>query len=321
MRISTSFDYFIRTPANTIAVRSRLSVNNETVQAATVCALDVRINQENYTRGIAIHVPSNDADLVAKVVGMLVPQLNNFAGLQSGGGEIVIGQAPDVRIGAGFQFDNRGLLEISAAAPWLKAPINICEFALSKFIFVFCDCYEHAADLGSVKDIARQQGFEIIVLGETYLANMKNEKPAYFISYDARNKAMIAEPLAAKLASKGEPVWFDAFTLRPGFNLREALDDGLRACEHCVLLISRDFLANEAWAKVEFDSIFSREVAEKRNIIIPIWIDVNRRDVDAFSLALGNKVAILTTTSELATDEGLERVAHAVTTARASGRS
>jgi hypothetical protein len=200
-----------------------------------------------------------------------------------------LGKSPDVRIGAGFELDDNVPFRISATAPWLEAPINTSEFALSKFIFVFCDCTEHAADLDGVKALARQQGFELIFLGETYLASMRNEKPAYFISYDARNKAMFAEPLAARLASRGEPVWFDAFNLRPGSNLREALDDGLRACEHCVLLISNEFLANKAWAKVEFDSIFAREVSERRNIIIPIWIDVGRVEVDAFSLALGTR--------------------------------
>lgn len=67
------------------------------------CALDVRINQENYTRGIAIHVPSENPAFVASVVGPLLSQIVPFVRLDIGGGEVVIGQSPDVRIGAHFR--------------------------------------------------------------------------------------------------------------------------------------------------------------------------------------------------------------------------
>lgn len=318
MRTASSADYFIRTPANSVTTRAKLEVKRTEPESLWECSIDVRVNQENFTRGLAIHVPSDDPLAVANVLAWLMPQLKTIA--DSLPGNVILGISPDVRIGAGLNLRNHGQLELEVIAPWLPAPINVKEFALSKFVFVYCDAAENSSVLADMREVVRDaEQLELVFLGTKFISEMMaNQKPSFFISYDARTKESIARPIATRLNAKGERVWFDEFSLRPGDNIREAIENGLRQCEQCVLLVTKEFIQNEAWAKVEFDAIFSREVAEKRKLIIPVWVDVTRDEVSKFSLSLPNKYAVVCTAAELQTEEGLERVSHAITQGKTS---
>jgi hypothetical protein len=39
------------------------------------------------------------------------------------------------------------------------------------------------------------------------------------------------------------------------------------------------FLGNAGWPKEEFDSIFTREVLDKEDLVLPVWAGVSVRDV------------------------------------------
>jgi hypothetical protein len=120
----------------------------------------------------------------------------------------------------------------------------------------------------------------------------KIEKPLAFISHDSRDKADIAKPIAIGLSKLMCPVWFDEFSLKLGDNLRESIKSGIKESEKCVLVLSKNFLSNPGWTKTEFDSIFTKELIEKQNSILPIWVDVSKEDVYEYSPSLANKVAI-----------------------------
>lgn len=317
MRTATSTDFFARTPSNCFTARSGGEARIEARQISF--SVDVRINRQNYTRGLAVHVPGVTASEVGAIIQMLAPQFEKFANLEIGDRNLIIAVAPDVPIGAGVQIYNGDVVELTEKAPWIKddRTISFRDFALSKFVFVYCDCNELSPELEAAAEAIRGLGFELMFFGVAYLNEMtRGETPAFFVSYDARNRDEIARPIAARLSAIGERVWFDDFNLRPGDNLRQTIEDGLQKCRQCVLLVTKELLSNEAWAKVEYDAIFSREVSEKRKIIVPVWVDVTRPEVEAFSLSLANKFAVLTSPSELATREGVERVAHAITTAK-----
>jgi|GEM_PF-3601449 len=317
MRTATSTDFFVRTPSNCFTARSGGEARVETRQIGF--SVDVRINRQNYTRGLAVHVPGATAIEVGAITQLLAPQFEQFANLEIGDRSLIIAVSPDVPLGAGVQIYNGDVVELTEKAPWLREgrTISCRDFALSKFVFVYCDCNELCPELEAATEAVRGLGFELVFLGAVYLNEMtKGETPAFFVSYDARNRDQIARPIAARLSAIGEPVWFDDFNLRPGDNLRQTIEDGLLKCRQCVLLVTKELLSNEAWAKVEYDAIFSREVSEKRKIIVPVWVDVTRAEVEAFSLSLANKFAVLASVSELTTKEGVERVAHAITTAK-----
>jgi hypothetical protein len=41
------------------------------------------------------------------------------------------------------------------------------------------------------------------------------------------------------------------------------------------VVLSPNFLSNEGWGKAEFDSVFTREILNKENVILPVWLGVN----------------------------------------------
>jgi hypothetical protein len=86
-------------------------------------------------------------------------------------------------------------------------------------------------------------------------------------------------------------VWYDEYSLNVGDHLRESIEKGLKECKKCVLLLSKNFLNNSGWTKEEFNAIFTRELIEKSNVILPIWCNVTAKDIYDYSPSLANKVA------------------------------
>lgn len=117
------------------------------------------------------------------------------------------------------------------------------------------------------------------------------ERPLAFISHDHRDKKRYASKIAEALVAKGVKVWYDEYSLRVGDSLRESIERGLKECKHCVLLLSKNFIANPGWTKIEFNAVFTRELIEKKNLILPVWLDVSSEEVFGYCPELKNRVA------------------------------
>ena len=68
--------------------------------------------------------------------------------------------------------------------------------------------------------------------------------------------------------------------------MRESIEKGLRECRKCVLVLSPNFLANNGWTKKEFNSIFTREILEKTNLLLPVWCGVTEDQVYQYCTSL-----------------------------------
>ena len=119
----------------------------------------------------------------------------------------------------------------------------------------------------------------------------KLEKPLAFISHDSRDKDTIARPLAIALSRLMIPVWFDEFSLKVGDKLRESIERGLREAKKCVLVITPRFLENSGWTKAEFNAVFTRELIEGTDVVLPVWSDVTREQVYEYSPVLADRLA------------------------------
>lgn len=117
------------------------------------------------------------------------------------------------------------------------------------------------------------------------------EQPLAFISHDSRDKGDIARPLALELQKLMCPVWYDEFSLKVGNSLCESIENGLKDCRKCIFILTPNFLGNGGWTKREYDSIFTRELVERQNLILPIWFNVSRREVYEYSPVLADRVA------------------------------
>ncbi|MBU1174966.1 MAG: toll/interleukin-1 receptor domain-containing protein [Alphaproteobacteria bacterium] len=136
-------------------------------------------------------------------------------------------------------------------------------------------------------------GLSLLVRDGQYAAiRDKYETPLAFISHDSRDKEPFVRELANKLANMLCPVWYDEFKLQPGDSLRESIELGLKACPKCIVVLSKNFFGNPGWTKREFDTVYTREILEGKRLMIPVWLDVEKKDVFDYSPILVDRLGI-----------------------------
>ncbi|MBV6878598.1 toll/interleukin-1 receptor domain-containing protein [Epilithonimonas ginsengisoli] len=99
----------------------------------------------------------------------------------------------------------------------------------------------------------------------------ENLKPDFFISHDSRDKDEVARPLYEALLRKGLKVWYDEYSLQIGDSLTESIEKGIAESSQGILILSKNFLSNEKWAKNELQSLKTRQIILNKKIILPIW--------------------------------------------------
>jgi hypothetical protein len=87
-------------------------------------------------------------------------------------------------------------------------------------------------------------------------------------------------------------VWYDEFSLQVGDSLREGIESGLKSCHMCIFILTPNFLSKGGWAKREYDAIFTRELVEERQLILPVRAGVSQRDVYEYSPVLADRLAV-----------------------------
>ena len=162
----------------------------------------------------------------------------------------------------------------------------------------------------AVRTRALAQNVLVQFRGPTFAAERsKLEKPLAFISHDSRDKDEIARPIAIGLAKLMCPVWFDEFSLRVGDRLRESIERGLREARKCILVVTPNFVGNRGWTREEFGAIFTRELVDKADVILPVWHEVSREQVFEFSPVLADRFAVQW---NVGAEEAVRRLKHAI---------
>jgi len=111
-----------------------------------------------------------------------------------------------------------------------------------------------------------------------------------FISHASEDKELFARPLAEALQSHGVTVWFDAFTLRVGDSLRQAIDRGL-ACSRYGVVVLSDAFFQKHWPQRELDGLVARESSGGK-VLLPVWHGVDEARVRAYSPTLADRFAV-----------------------------
>lgn len=111
-----------------------------------------------------------------------------------------------------------------------------------------------------------------------------------FISHASEDKASFVRNLAGKLSEAGLSVWYDNFTLKWGDRLRESIDRGLASSRFGIVVLSHAFFQKE-WPREELEGLFQLERAGKARVL-PIWHNVSRDEVAAFSPMLAGRLAV-----------------------------
>ena len=111
-----------------------------------------------------------------------------------------------------------------------------------------------------------------------------------FISHASEDKEPIVEPLANALSAFGVRVWYDEFTLKLGDSLSRSIDGGLAQSDFGLAVLSPAFFAKQ-WPEYELRGLTAKEVSG-RGAILPIWHQVTKEEVLAFSPPLADKLAV-----------------------------
>jgi len=118
-----------------------------------------------------------------------------------------------------------------------------------------------------------------------------------FISHASEDKEVVAKPLAEKLTEFGLSVWFDEFTLKVGDSLIESIDKGLASSRFGVVILSKSFF-HKGYTKYELRGLSSQEIS-KGKIVLPIWHDINREEIEEISPVIADKFALDTSKQKL----------------------
>jgi hypothetical protein len=156
-------------------------------------------------------------------------------------------------------------------------------------VFIYSETDLSTVEVAQLQAEAESMGHDLQFRSDAYAKSRSHfEKPMAFISHDSRDKDSVARPIALNLQRKLCPVWYDEFSLGLGDNLRQSIEKGLRQCNKCVLILSNNFFDNKGWGKKEFESIFTREIVEETELVLPIWYGVTKREVYEFCPSLLN---------------------------------
>jgi hypothetical protein len=178
-------------------------------------------------------------------------------------------------------------------APYGEDPINSWEAEFHGRVFLYHESTISDEERTVLAELAKQQKLSLQLRGPMYATEReRREVPDAFISHDSRDKSEIALKLAQTLRSAGCPVWYDDFSLKVGDNLRESIEKGIKAARRCILVLTPNFLSNTGWTKAEFNAVFTREILERKNVILPIWHLVSQREVYEYSPCLAERVAL-----------------------------
>jgi hypothetical protein len=210
-------------------------------------------------------------------------------------GTVQVSLAGEIRLPAGKTF--HGQLRVHNADPFkIEYQLfgdpswrELLKIVPTRRIFIYAETEFRAEQVSQIQDFAAPHGHDVQVRDLTYAKERTSqETPLAFISHDSRDKETVARPIALNLQRKICSVWYDEYTLKLGDNLRGSIERGLKECRKCVLILSKNFLSNRGWGKKEFESIFTREILEESNLVLPIWCGVGKQEVYAYSPSLLN---------------------------------
>ncbi|WP_116809996.1 toll/interleukin-1 receptor domain-containing protein [Steroidobacter cummioxidans] len=111
-----------------------------------------------------------------------------------------------------------------------------------------------------------------------------------FISYASEDRTPFVDALANGLMSQGYKVWYDEIALAPGNSLRRSIDEGLARSGAGIVVLSPSFFEKN-WPQMELAALTGQEVTDGK-LIVPIWHNIDRDAVAAYSPLISDKIAI-----------------------------
>lgn len=128
-----------------------------------------------------------------------------------------------------------------------------------------------------------------------------------FICHASEDKQELVDPLVDGLQKARLHVWYDRFQLKLGDSLRDKIDQGLADSRYGVVVLSKAFFLKD-WPRTELDALLTRQNAEGKKVILPIWHGVKAAEVREFSPILASKLAARSSDGIAALVEQIQQV-------------
>jgi hypothetical protein len=120
----------------------------------------------------------------------------------------------------------------------------------------------------------------------------KGKKWDAFICYASEDK-IVVRALAEELRALELRVWFDEFTLELGDSIRRSIDYGLASSRFGIVILSHSFFTKK-WPQRELDGLVVRATDSREKRILPLWHEINRKDIAKYSPTLADLVSVST---------------------------
>lgn len=263
--MATLWEYYQKDRGRTLCINRDVSLGDQSGKTLLSVPTALHVDFESNSLYISFYIPhQTDIECPSRVL------LNSVSQILSWKNEIFV------------QGGNQG-----------EEGTSITEMVFTGRIYIYSEDYLTEENKKYINQRSKELG-QSVKLREQFYAEGRNkfEKPLGFISHDSRDKLEIAGPLAMQLQKFMCPVWFDEYSLKVGQSLRGQIEKGLKECKKCILILTPNYLSNEGWGKKEFDSIFTRELIEKENVVLPVWHKVSAKDIYEYSPSLADRVAL-----------------------------
>ncbi|MDY0932726.1 toll/interleukin-1 receptor domain-containing protein [Chryseobacterium sp. CFBP8996] len=141
-------------------------------------------------------------------------------------------------------------------------------------LYIYCN--ECNIDRKELNDFFLKHKLRVILRDKKYFDMQKAD---FFISHDSRDKQSVAKPLSDELIKRGYKVWYDEYSLKIGDSLTESIEKGIIDSKHGILILSKNFLSNEKWAKNELQSLKTKQIITNDKVLLPIWHEIDEKDL------------------------------------------
>jgi len=120
-----------------------------------------------------------------------------------------------------------------------------------------------------------------------------DEEYNVFVSHATEDKESFSDEFVRILREDYQlNVWYDALTIKWGDSIRTRIDQGLKKSKFGVVVLSRSYIKKH-WTQYELEGLFQRE-SYGGKLILPIWHDITKQEVQNFSPTLAGKMAMNT---------------------------
>lgn len=123
--------------------------------------------------------------------------------------------------------------------------------------------------------------------------SVSDEEFDVFVSHATEDKESFSDEFVKILQEKYNlNVWYDAISIKWGDSIRTEIDKGLIKSKFGVVILSRSYIS-KYWTNYELEGLFQRE-SNGGKLILPIWHNITKLEVQQFSPSLAGKMAMNT---------------------------